>query len=283
MSGNHRNPRIWQWLGGALILSVCLHAGAALADDTGAEWRLGGKNKHNTRYNETENTINVNNVKNLKQKWAFTTHGDVSATPTVQGDSVYAVDLGGYLYSIKKDTGVPNWSAQIKTYTGNTVGSVSRTSPAISGDNIIIGDQGDLTSGGLPQGGGQTASVMAINKYTGALVWRTVVSDHPFSCITSSPCVHNDVVYVGVASLEENGGFIPGYTFSYRGRVMALDANTGSAVWKQPFMFNVTMSLNSSGVVSTPLLPTGPEPPATLTRMSMRPNFTTPARAASAH
>ena len=33
------------------------------------------------------------------------------------------------------------------------------------------------------------------------------------------------------------------------------------------------MSSNSSGVVSAPVLPTGPEPPATLTRMSMRPNL----------
>src|SRR5476649_1999828 len=42
-------------------------------------------------------------------------------------------------------------------------------------------------------------------------------------------------------------------------------------VWKQPFMLRVTISSNSSGVVCTPVLPIGPEPPATLTRTSMRP------------
>jgi hypothetical protein len=47
--------------------------------------------------------------------------------------------------------------------------------------------------------------------------------------------------------------------------------STPRMVWKQPFMLRVTMSSNSCGVVSTPLLPIGPEPPATFTRMSMRP------------
>src|SRR5580704_1673052 len=42
-------------------------------------------------------------------------------------------------------------------------------------------------------------------------------------------------------------------------------------VWKHPFMLRVTISSNSSGVVCTPVLPIGPEPPATLTRTSRRP------------
>jgi hypothetical protein len=43
-------------------------------------------------------------------------------------------------------------------------------------------------------------------------------------------------------------------------------------VLKQPRMLSATMSSNSSGVVSQPVLPTGPEPPATLTRISTRPS-----------
>src|SRR5258707_319183 len=55
-------------------------------------------------------------------------------------------------------------------------------------------------------------------------------------------------------------------------------------VWKHPFMLSVTMSSNSSGVVSTPVLPTGPEPPATFTRISMRPPYAAlAALAASSH
>ena len=59
--------------------------------------------------------------------------------------------------------------------------------------------------------------------------------------------------------------------------------STARMVWKQPFMLSVTMSSNSSGVVSTPVLPIGPEPPATLTRMSMRPKASFAAAAARSH
>ncbi len=46
-------------------------------------------------------------------------------------------------------------------------------------------------------------------------------------------------------------------------------------------MLSVTISSNSSGVVSAPVLPIGPEPPATLTRMSMRPKASFVASAAA--
>src|SRR5712692_2846394 len=59
--------------------------------------------------------------------------------------------------------------------------------------------------------------------------------------------------------------------------------STPRMVWKQPFMLSVTMSSNSCGVVSTPVLPIGPEPPATLTRMSMRPKASLVACAACSH
>jgi hypothetical protein len=54
-------------------------------------------------------------------------------------------------------------------------------------------------------------------------------------------------------------------------------------VWKQPFMFSLMMSSNSCGEVSTPVLPIGPEPPATLTRKSMRPNAVFVFSAAPSH
>lgn len=213
----------------ALLMGVC--AASAQADD----WTLSGADIHNTRYANGEHKISARNVAQLKQAWAFVTHGDVSATPTVEGNKVFAVDWGGYLYSLDRDTGILNWSVRLADYTGNRVGSVSRTSPTIVDDTLIVADQGDSDAGGSPQGGGQTASVMAINKRNGNLVWRTVVSDHPFSCVTASPVVYKGVIYQGVSSLEENAGFIPGYTYSWRGKVVALDARTGAPVWNKPF------------------------------------------------
>src|ERR1041385_5299769 len=79
-----------------------------------AQWTLGGGDIRNTRSANNENKINTKNVKDLKVKWSLTTAGDVSATPTVEKSkgvtSVYAVDWGGYLYSINGENGNVNWS-----------------------------------------------------------------------------------------------------------------------------------------------------------------------------
>src|SRR5262249_24103926 len=155
----------------------------------------GGGDIRNNRNAANETTITAANVGNLKVKWSVATAGDVSATPTVDVSStgvttVYAVDWGGYLYSVNGKNGHVNWSHPLSYYTGNPHGSVSRTSPAISGDMLILGDQGDVDSGGFLHYAA-TASVMAINKNTGEPVWRTVVSSHPYSIVTSSPVAYN--------------------------------------------------------------------------------------------
>ena len=196
-------------------------------------WEFGGSDIHNTRSVDLTN-IRLGNVDKLKKKWEFTTMGDVSATPTVQGGVIYAVDWGGWVHALNASNGNSIWSHPLEYYTGNPR-SVSRTSPAIIGNLIIIGDQGDMNDVDLFPSftPGKTASVIAINKNTGALVWRTLVSDHLFSAITSSPVVLLNRVYVGVCALEEAAGFIPGYVYSSRGKVVALDTLTGRLVWER--------------------------------------------------
>lgn len=218
---------------GAFLIGSLI--GAAGQGNGSGQWTVGGGDLFNRRYAAGENKISATNAARLKVKWVLPMHGDVSATPTVEsaGDvtNVYAVDWGGYLYSIDGATGHIRWSHPLSYYTGNPV-SVSRTSPAIVGNTIVIGDQGCVNSAGFPDYS-TTASVMAINKNTGELVWRAMVSSHPYSVITSAPVAYNGVVYAGVSSLEENAGFIPGYPgFSYQGNVVALNAKTGALLWQ---------------------------------------------------
>ena len=72
---------------------------------------------------------------------------------------------------------------------------------------------------------------MAVNKNTGDLVWINHVDEHPSAIITQSAIVHGGLVYVGVSSYEEaHAAFIPGYECcTFRGSIMALKVNTGSA------------------------------------------------------
>ena len=132
----------------------------------------------------------------LVHKWSLTTAGNVTATPTVFQGFVYVPDMGGRLWAVSAGSGQVRWSRTIASYT-KIENDVSRTSPAIAGRAIILGDgwiRNDVTAG---------AHVFAVDRQTGDLLWLTRVHDHLTAIVTSSPVVDNGVAYVGIASKEE--------------------------------------------------------------------------------
>ena len=190
------------------------------------QWRIAGQNLNNTWSQPAEHTINPANVSGLTPKWVFTTGGDVSATPTVDGDAVYFPDWGGNLFAVKKNSGELIWSHKISEYDG-VEGAVSRVSPAVDGNQIIIGD---IQSSKLVHNG---ANVISVDRETGTLRWITQVEAHPAAIITGSPVVFNGVVYIGVSSTEETLALDPTYPCcSFRGSIVALNEKTGAILWK---------------------------------------------------
>ena len=185
-----------------------------------------GNDLANSRSQPNEQTISPANAASLTTKWVATTGGDVSATPTVDADAIYVPDWAGRLYALRRDNGNVIWSHSISDY-NRVDGSVSRVSPAIHGDDLIIGD---IKSPSLPHNG---AHVMAVNRGTGVLHWITQVETHPAAIITASPVFFGDTVYVGVSSSEESLAVDPTYgCCTFRGSMVALDANTGRILWK---------------------------------------------------
>lgn len=210
----------------AVCTATVMSAGIAVADTP--SWPMGGQNYQNTRSNDAQTAISAANASQLQQKWAFTTHGDVSATPAVVAKSVYFPDWGGYLSKVDADTGALIWQKKLSDYGYNDDPAlVSRTTPAVVGNVIYLGDQGGGTN--TPHAG----RVLAVSATTGQLLWSTVINDNPFSIITQSPVVKDGVVYVGAASAEENAAaFIPDYVCcTFRGSFSALDAATGRVLW----------------------------------------------------
>jgi polyvinyl alcohol dehydrogenase (cytochrome) len=85
--------------------------------------------------------------------------------------------------------------------------------------------------------GDEKAFVQAIDADTGKLLWKTKVEDHFLGRITGSPVVHNRRVYVPVSSFEETVGRDNSYECcTFRGSVVALDADTGQVIWKSYFV-----------------------------------------------
>src|SRR5678815_1234233 len=81
----------------AAIAVLCVHQSAFAGQ--GSEWNSSGGDRQNTRSQQSEHTLSPANVSSLQVKWTVTTHGDVSATPAVDGDMVYVPDWAGYIYA----------------------------------------------------------------------------------------------------------------------------------------------------------------------------------------
>ena len=209
-----------------LLLVSTLIAQGQSDESRSGQWRIAGQNLSNSRSQPAERSITPANVNGLTPKWVFTTGGDVSATPTVDGDAVYFPDWGGSLFAVEKNSGRLIWSHKISDYDGVN-GAISRVSPAIDGNQIIIGD---IPNSKQVHNG---ASVISVDRQTGTLRWMTQVDTHPAAIITGSPVVFDGVVYIGVSSSEETLALDPAYPCcSFRGSVVALDVKTGRMLWK---------------------------------------------------
>jgi polyvinyl alcohol dehydrogenase (cytochrome) len=248
----------------------------ALGGDASSDWTMGGQNLGNWR-NQGETPISAQNVGNLKLKWIFAPNngGDIPTTPAVANGIVYFPDLAGNFYAVNAVTGAQVWQARVSEWSKDASfqdgSDFARNAPAVYNGMVILGNQAGNhafyvgTPGNYGYIGGGGARVMAVDAGTGALKWMTQVESFPTAMVTSSPVVYNGIVYVGIASAEENtatykvgvppgvppGGLIP-CCFS-RGSVVALDANTGAIKWQQ-YMVPNKPGYSGGGVWDTPVI-----------------------------
>ena len=111
------------------------------------------------------------------------------------------------------------WSHLISDYDG-IPGDVSRTSPALAGQILVIGEN----LGGY---------LIGIDVKTGALRWITLAHPDPAAISTGSPVVAADRVYMGFSSRESAYDAQRGLQCCrFRGALVALEAETGRVVWR---------------------------------------------------
>ena len=89
------------------------------------------------------------------------------STPTVDGDMVYALGTEGDLVALETSTGKERWR---KSLTGDFGGAMSTMwkfseSPLLDGDRLVF----------TP--GARDAALVAVNKLTGAVIWKAAVPD----------------------------------------------------------------------------------------------------------
>jgi polyvinyl alcohol dehydrogenase (cytochrome) len=211
-------------------LLLAITAAGAHDDDQPPGWTMGGQNLKNWR-NQDETKISPHNVAKLKTKWVFTTGGDVGATPAIANGVVYFPDFAGNFYAVEATTGKKLWHHQLADWTG-VGGDFARNDPTVYKNMVILGDQaGNNAFWNGSKFVGDGAKVIAVDARTGKKIWVTQVDPFPTTMVTSSPVVYNDIVYVGIASAEENAAAVVGTPCCVsRGSMVALDVHTGKKI-----------------------------------------------------
>ena len=125
------------------------------------------------------------------------------ATPTIDGETVYAIGSYGILYSLNAKNGQKNWELNIhQTFSDEQNGPFNRgyaSSPLILGDTLII-------CGSIPPG----KTVVALNKHTGKTIWTyqngtTSYSSPMLMHISGHPQIVSSIGY-GMAGIDPKTG-----------------------------------------------------------------------------
>jgi len=161
--------------------------------------------------------IPASSVPKLKLKWAFGIPNvrTVRSQPAIYRGRVYVGAEDGTVYALDAQTGCTFWATRASkaVRSGIAIGMAGRT------EAVFFGDVG--------------GDVYALNANSGEFLWATHPEDHPAAMITGTPTYHDGRLYVPMSSGEEQMRRRPGYECcTFRGSVTALDAASGTLIWK---------------------------------------------------
>jgi polyvinyl alcohol dehydrogenase (cytochrome) len=185
----------------------------------GSAWNGWGADLGNTRFQGPG--LGAEQIPQLKLKWAFGfPKGDTAyGQPTVVAGRIFLGSDNGYVYSLNASTGCIYWSFHAK--------SGVRTAPSLG----PVKGQGSTKY--AVYFGDQRANAYALDAWTGEPLWTQALSDHYTARITGAPALYESRLYVPLSSTEEVFSASPSYPCcTFRGSVVALDANTGAELWK---------------------------------------------------
>jgi alcohol dehydrogenase (cytochrome c) len=163
-----------------------------------------GGNRH-TRLTQ----IDKNNIARLAPRWMFTIPGagQSQVTPVVAGGIMYVANPNE-CYALDAGSGRRIWQYRRPRTTGATSGHANR-GVAVAGDRVFMETD--------------NAHVIALNRYTGELLWDTELADWKKNYAASSaPLPVGNLVIAGVTGGEHGAN----------GFVAAVDQETGKEVWR---------------------------------------------------
>jgi outer membrane protein assembly factor BamB len=129
------------------------------------------------------------------------------STPTVDGDVLYALGSDGNLASVETAGGKVRWSKNLRTDFGGKPGKWAYSeSPLVDGDALVC-----------TPGGGE-ATMVALNKKTGEVIWKAAVPG-------GDPAAYASVIIADIGGVKQYVQFLE------KGLV-GVDAKTGKFLWR---------------------------------------------------
>ena len=200
----------------ALVAEYLAGAAKAAIPENDPVWNGWGVDPSNTRFQPASAAgLDRDSVRKLKLKWAFGFPGAWSTfgQPTVVAGRVFVGSEDGTVYGLDAQSGCIYWTYKAP--------STVKTAVSVSPDRRMA------------YFGDTSANVYAVDASTGSLLWKASVDSHPAARITGSPLLFDGRLYVPVSSGEEGSATDPKYPCcTFRGSVVALDAQSGKQIWK---------------------------------------------------
>lgn len=151
------------------------------------------------------------------------------STPTVDGDLLFALGSDGDLACLTTATGEPRWQRNIRTeFSGKPGVWAYSESPLIDGNVLVC----------TP--GGSTATMAALNKKTGEVIWTAPLAE-------ADEAAYASPIVVDIGGVRQ-------YVQLLQKGLVGVDAGTGKLLWRygkpiSPFNANIPTPLASEGYI----------------------------------
>jgi polyvinyl alcohol dehydrogenase (cytochrome) len=206
---------------------------------TELSWNGWGPTIENTHFQSASQArLPVDDVSKLKLRWAFAFPDATSAwaQPTIIGNRLYVGSQNGVVYALDAKSGCVLWTYAAEGGVRASISIALRTNTMEYG--AYFSDQ--------------KGYAYALDAATGRVLWKRLVEDHPLIRLTGSPTLHDGRLYIPTSSYEEVGK-APDYACcTFRGSIVALNAETGDEIWKAYTISETPKVLgkNSAGIDS---------------------------------
>ena len=188
----------------------------------GPGWNGWGVTSANTRFQPADHAgLSADQVPHLTLKWAFgfPDTAQAWAQPAVAGGRLFVGSQSGAVYALDAKNGCRIWTyvATSGVRTGIVVGRARRP---------------DGTPGYALYFSDMAGNTYAVRAEDGRQLWKQQVEPHRFVRLTGTPTLHGGLLYVPTASFEESMAPEVENCCTFRGSVVALNADTGKVVWR---------------------------------------------------